>query len=174
MKNSLYACTLLFLSATVFGQQTETSHPLERLTFMVGEWQGTGWMMTQTGKIFNDVWENIECKLDCHVFAVDGLGTMTDSITGETTVTHDAFGIISYNPEAEAIQLRAYKEDSVTVSYIDFIEDRIIRWGFETPGGFVRFTTDFSVENKWSAIGEFSRDGQSWMQFLETQLTRVE
>jgi hypothetical protein len=174
MKNALCASALLFLSASVFGQQTETPNPLDRLTFMVGEWQGTGWMMTQTGKSYTDVWENVECKLDCHVFAVDGLGTMTDSITGATTVTHDAFGVISYAPDADVFQIRAYKEDAVTVSNIDFIDDKIIRWGFETPGGSVRFTTDFSIENTWSEIGEFSRDGTSWMQFLETRLTRVE
>ena len=40
--------------------------------------------------------------------------------------------------------------------------------------GTVRFTSDYSKENTWVEVGEFSRDGETWMQFLGMELTRID
>jgi len=176
MKHILFACSIFLLcNPGIRAQNAETANPLDRISFMLGEWQGTGFMLTQSGKIYTDVWENVECKVGCTVLAIDGLGTMTDSVTQETIVIHDAFGVIFYDTDAQAIKMRAYKKEGLAASVIEFPEEKIFRWGLDVPnGGKVRFTADFSTENKWIETGEFSRDGETWMQFLGMDLDKVE
>jgi len=176
MKHLLFACSVFLLcNPGATAQNAETANPLDRISFMLGEWQGRGFMMTQSGKIYTDVWENAECKIGCNIFVVDGLGTVTDSVTREPVVVHDAFGVIFYDTEDQTIKIRAYKKEGLAVSDIEFPGEKIFRWGLDVPnGGKVRFTADFSTENKWIEVGEFSRDGETWMQFLGMELDKVE
>ncbi len=117
--------------------------------------------------------EKAECKLDCSIITVSGLGTKTDSLTKETKVTHDAFGIIAYNKKTDKFNMRAYKKDDVIEAEIEFVGEKSIRWNLSTPnGGTIRFTADFSESNKWKETGEFSRDGVNWVKMLETVLEK--
>lgn len=167
--------TLTFLIAlfglTAVYAQTE-SNPL---SFMIGKWKGRGWMMTQNGKQYNDITENVVCKLDCAVLSVEGLGTKTDSLTKKLITVHDAFGVISKDTKSNKWVMRAYKKSEVIDAEIIFVSEKIIRWELPIPnnGGVVRFTTDFSTPDKWKGSGEYSRDGQSWMVIMETELTKV-
>jgi hypothetical protein len=146
------------------------------LSFMVGTWKGTGWMMTQNGKQFTDITENVICKLDCAVLSVDGLGTKTDSLTQKRITVHDAFGIISKDVKSNKWVMRAYKKGEVIDAEIISVSEKVIRWELPIPnnGGVMRFTTDFSTTGKWKGTGEYSRDGQSWMVIMETELTKVQ
>jgi len=117
--------------------------------------------------------EKAECKLDCSIITVSGLGTKTDSLTKETKVTHDAFGIIAYNKKTDKFNMRAYKKDDVIEAEIEFVGKKlsggICQLQMEAP---IRFTADFSESNKWKETGEFSRDGVNWVKMLETVLEK--
>ncbi|MDZ4707812.1 MAG: hypothetical protein SH818_05365 [Saprospiraceae bacterium] len=69
--------------------------------------------------------EKAECKLDCSIITVSGLGTKTDSLTKETKVTHDAFGIIAYNKKTDKFNMRAYKKDDVIEAEIEFVGKKL-------------------------------------------------
>ncbi|MDU8885339.1 hypothetical protein RXV94_04140 [Yeosuana sp. MJ-SS3] len=171
--------SLLFFAFIITVQSQENistnDNPIEKLSFLIGTWKGEGWMMTQAGKQTSKITEVAACKADCSVIAVEGLGVKTDPETQEETVVHDAFGVIYIDPETNALAMRAYKDGRANESPIEFIEDKIIRWFIDIPNGSkVRFTSDYSTENKWVEIGEFSRDGENWMQFLGMELTKVE
>src|SRR5690606_3635647 len=147
---------------------------IDKLNFMIGEWEGTGWMMTRNGKEDALIKEKAEYKLEKGIMVVEGLGTKTDSITKVVKTVHDAFGIIYVDSKTNSLMINAYKKDASVQSKIEFIENKIIRWNMEIPNqGKVRFTIDFSIENKWIEIGEFSRDGINWMKFLEMNLDRI-
>ncbi len=156
---------------TSVNAQTE----INPLSYMVGKWKGSGWMMTQNGKQYNDITENVVCKLDCAVLSVEGLGTKTDSLTKNLITVHDAFGVISKDARSNKWVMRAYKKGEVIDAEIIFVSEKIIRWELPIPnnGGVMRFTTDFSNPDKWKGKGEYSRDGQSWMVIMETELTKV-
>jgi hypothetical protein len=62
---------------------------------MVGQWKGSGWMMTQSGKQFTRITEKVACQLDCAVLSVEGKGTKFDSLQQQEIVVHDAYGVIS-------------------------------------------------------------------------------
>ena len=88
---------------------------------------------------------------------------------------HDAYGVISKNTKSNQWVMRAYKKGDVIDADIIFISEKQIRWELPVPGnaGRMRFTTDYSVAGKWKGTGEYSRDGNSWMIIMETNLTKV-
>jgi len=132
-------------------------------------------MMTQNGKQFNDITENVVCRLDCAVLSVEGLGTKTDSLTKKLITVHDAYGVISKDANSNKWVMRAYKKGEVIDAEIVFVSEKVIRWELPLPNnsGVMRFTTDFSTPDKWKGKGEYSGDGQSWMVIMETELTKV-
>ncbi|HQW93762.1 MAG TPA: hypothetical protein PKY28_11715 [Ferruginibacter sp.] len=170
--------TLFFATGTLYAQQdkvTDNKNPMNKLSFLLGEWEGTGWRMTQTGKReYTNAFEKVTCRLDCGLFIVEGLGVKTDSVTKESKTVHDAFGIIYHDAKTNSISMRAHTKDGITETVIEFLEEKLIRWNMDIPnGGKIRFTVDFKTANKWIEIGEFSRDGLNWMKFLETTLTKT-
>ncbi|GAB4450668.1 MAG: hypothetical protein Fur0028_06200 [Bacteroidales bacterium] len=169
-KKTLTFALVLMSFASVFAQ-TETNP----LSFMIGKWKGSGWMMTQGGKQFTNITENVICKLDCAVLSVEGLGTKFDSLAKKEITVHDAFGVISKDSKNNKWVMRAYKKGEVIDAEIVFVSEKVIRWELSIPnnGGVMRFTTDFSTPNKWIGKGEYSRDGQSWMVIMETELIKV-
>jgi len=177
MKNLICALLFLLASSSLIQAQETTSindNQLESLKFIIGQWEGEGWMMTQTGKQSTKIKETASCKAGCTVLTLEGLGTKLDTITNQEKVVHDAFGVIYLDPETNTLAMRAYKDGFVNESSIEFINDKKIRWFLDIPNGSkVRFTTDFNTENKWYEIGEFSRDGNQWMQFLNMELTKI-
>jgi hypothetical protein len=172
MKNKILLIIFALFGFVTIHAQTENNP----LSFMVGTWKGTGWMMTQNGKQFTDITENVICKLDCAVLSVDGLGTKTDSLTKKKITVHDAFGIISKDVKSNKWVMRAYKKGEVIDAEIVFVSEKVIRWELPIPnnGGVIRFTTDFSTPGKWKGTGEYSRDGQNWMKMMETELTKIQ
>jgi hypothetical protein len=71
--------------------------------------------------------------------------------------------------------MRAYKKGDVIDAEIVIVSERVIRWDLPIPtqGGTMRFTTDFTTPDKWKGKGEYSRDGQTWMVIMETELNKL-
>lgn len=171
-------CPLLaFLSLpfTLLSQEhlVEAGVPKNQLSYMVGEWHGEGWQMTRSGKETSTVKETVECKLDCNLIIVSGLGTKTNPTTGEVTVVHEAFGVITYDQNSNKHMIRAYKAGDVIEAEIVLLEERIFQWSIPAPGGgSVRFTVDFTQPDVWKEKGEYSRDGVTWMPSMEMELRK--
>lgn len=167
----------LLLAFTVLNAATALAqHENNPLSFMVGKWKGSGYMMTREGKQSTTITENVVCKLNCAVLAVEGQGTKTDSLTQQSIIVHDAFGIISHDPKNNKWVMRAYKKGEVIDAEIVIVSDKVIRWELPLPhnGGTMRFTTDFTTANTWKGTGEYSKDGTNWMVMMQTELTRVQ
>lgn len=171
MRRMILSSTFCLLIFTSVSAQAENNP----LGFMVGKWKGSGWMMTQNGKQFTNISEVIQCKLDCEVLSVEGLGVKYDSLTRKEVVVHDAYGVISKDTKNNKWVMRAYKKGEVIDADIIFVSGKKIRWELPVPGnaGRMRFTTDYSVAGKWKGTGEYSRDGNSWMVIMETDLTKL-
>ncbi|MFD2823368.1 hypothetical protein ACFS5M_06780 [Lacinutrix iliipiscaria] len=175
-KITLYLLFFLIGIHFALAQNDSIKDPItiDKLNFMVGEWKGTGWMMTRNGKETTEITEKVEYKLENDIMVVEGLGTKTDSITKETKIVHDAFGVIFFDLKSNSLMINAYKKGEFIQSEIVLIEDKIIQWNMDIPNrGKVRFTVNFNTENKWLEIGEFSRDGTNWMTFLEMNLEKI-
>ena len=150
-----------------------SAQDMNKLSFMVGDWVGNGWSMTRTGKVDSRVTEKVECKLDCNLLIVSGIGRKIDSLTLESKVIHEAFGVITYNKETGKYMIRAYKADHFVDTELIFLEEKLFQWSIPAPGGSVRFTVDFREPFIWKETGEFSRDGINWMKSMEMELRQV-
>lgn len=171
MSKKIFMFATAYLTYFLLYAQSE----INPLAFMVGKWEGSGWMMTQNGEQLTKVTENVVCKLDCAVLAVEGLGIKRDSLSHMETIVHDAFGVISKDPETDRWVMRAYRKGDVIDAEIVFVSEKVIRWALPVPnnGGTMRFTTDFTSVDKWKGTGEYSRDGQNWIKVMETELEKV-
>jgi len=174
-----YLNILLFLCFCSTTNAQEVIEPvtnsMEKLHFMLGTWEGKAWMMTPNGKVDSKVKEQIYCKTDCNIMVAEGLGTKIDPKTNKKIVVHNAFGVMYIDAETKVFKLRAYKDNKISISDIDIISEKTIRWSMEVPNqGTVRFTSDYSKENTWIEVGEFSRDGENWIQFLGMELTKTQ
>lgn len=142
--------------------------------FINGTWEGSGWMMTDKGKINATITEKVQCKLDCSAYLVEGMGTKMDSATNKMIVVHDALGVIVYDKTKAKWVLKAFKKEGTTESDIEFLGEKKFRWSMDIPGrGTIRYTTDLS-SGKWVEIGEFSRDnGKTWMPVMSMTLEKA-
>lgn len=173
MKNIILSF-LFFIPGLLLAQtpSPDQNSDMSKLSFMVGEWEGEGWSMTRNGRETSRIHEKVECKLDCNILAVSGQGIKINPETMQSSIVHDAFGVITYDPGADRHMIRAYKQDNVVETEILFLEEKLFQWQIPAPGGNVRFTVDFRDEDTWKETGEFSRDGVNWMKSMEMELRK--
>ncbi|HMQ04966.1 MAG TPA: hypothetical protein PKD26_13680 [Pyrinomonadaceae bacterium] len=155
-----------------------STEALKKLEFLVGEWKGTGWALTPTGKQTSQITEVFRYKLGGQIAVVEGLGMAKDEKTGAERATHQAFGVFSYDHASGKIRFRFYKAETGEEGEV-FIEPsgKSITWGFDVKesGSKIKFVQQISPEGKWIETGDFSRDGgKTWMRFMEMELTRVQ
>jgi hypothetical protein len=179
MKHSTLIPLLAFvgLPFIIYSQEhlVEVDAPKNQLSYMVGEWHGEGWQMSRSGRETSMIKEIVECKLDCNLIVVSGLGTKTDPTTGVVTVVHEAFGVITYDHNSGKHMIRAYKGNDVIEAELVLLEEKVFQWSIPAPGGgTVRFTVDFTQPDVWKEKGEYSRDGVTWMPSMEMELRKVE
>jgi hypothetical protein len=142
----------------------------------VGKWQGEGTMITPNGERKSTVDEKIEAKLDNTVIVVEGIGKSLDPATKNEVVVHNAFGILSFDNASNQYKFKTYIKDGRSAdAWFNLLAENTYQWGFETPGGKVRYSITLDGGKKtWNEIGEFSQDGNTWRKFFEMNLTKVD
>lgn len=101
-----YFTFLAFLALPVLiaAQDAETAaqKALEKLSFMEGQWSGSGWRMGPDGQkgTFNQT-EDVQFKVNGEVMLVRGIGK-TKNAEGREIVIHDALAMITHNPSSVA------------------------------------------------------------------------
>lgn len=165
---------LILCSVNSRGQNSpEAVNTADSLSFMLGTWEGEGWIkMGREKKTFLQT-EILTSKVDGKVISLEGLGTSTDSLSKEVTKVHDAFGMIYYDTEQNGFRMIAFST-AAPMNNVEFkaVGKRKMRWQFVSEqGGTVRFTEDFSNPGKWLETGEYSMDGQKWFPFFESHLS---
>lgn len=168
---------LLFFLLASFksrSQVAEGNLTPDHLDFIKGTWKGSGWSMTEKGKSTSTITEHVECRLDCSIYVVDGLGTKYDSATKKDITVHNAFGVMMYDKAKGKWMLRAFKAGYMIESELSFTGAKKFIWSMEIPNvGLMRYTTDFS-NGKWVENGEMSRDkGATWFPIMSMTLEKV-
>ena len=148
---------------------------MRRLEFLIGEWEGTGWIRTgpQAQATFAQR-ERVRYAAGGSVVVVDGLGTSTVRGPTEGAIVHQAFAVVSYDTTGKTYRWRAYRAGDDEILATPEIGDGRLVWGMRAgPTGRIRFTIVLTPAGEWHEVGEINIDGSAWMQFFEMTLRRV-
>lgn len=142
---------------------------MKPIEFLVGAWKGTGWVQTREGKQEFTINEKVESKLNGSVFLVEGIGKASDG-----HIAHHALAFFHFDKQKNEFRIKAFRKDGGYVDAKGEMKEGKFIWGFDQPqAGKVRFTLHLNDRNQWVEIGEFSRDGNQWMKFMEMTLDKV-
>jgi hypothetical protein len=151
-----------------------TTEAMAKVGFLLGRWEGEGRMRRGPGEPeTSQVVERVSSKLGGQVVVLEGLGTVPGAAGAPPRVVHEAYGVLSYDPQKGQYLLRAITAEGRTVDADIEVGDRRLVWGFATPGGRVRYTLSLDEGGRWQERGEHSRDGATWSPFFEMSLRRV-
>lgn len=141
-----------------------------KLSFLEGNWEGGGWVQTGPDeRIEFRQTELVETRLDGGLLLVEGIGHDTGDAPRRV---HHALAVAAYDPITDSVRWLAFVPGRPVVDVEPLIGDGHMQWGFEpAPGARVRFRIDVE-ERTWHQVGEFSRDGESWHEFIEMTLMR--
>jgi hypothetical protein len=129
------------------------------LGWLVGEWEGTGWMARGRERFTVLQRETVRWGAGGGVLVIDGLGTSTDSATAGNVV-HQAFATIVWDSVAAAHQLHSYRAGGGPGADRPVVEDGRLVWGLSVPGGRARFTVTRTAAGEWHEVGDFVRAGE--------------
>lgn len=154
-----------------FQPKKETLEAMQKISFLIGSWKGSGWIQMGPEKHSFNQTENIVSKVNGTVIQIDGLGKDEKN---PDLVIHQAFAIISYDSQKAEYLMKAYRGDGGQIDAdVTLVDDHTFQWGFSSAIiGQIKYTISVT-NNKWAEIGEMSRDGgKTWMKYFEMTLNR--
>lgn len=141
---------------------------MQKLSFLAGEWEGSGSIaMGPQHEAFTQK-ERIQFKHDGTLLLIEGNGTSPK--TGATV--HDALAVVTFDPKSGGYKFRSFAAVGRFADTEGSVTGNTFVWHLNIgPQGRVRYT--ITVENGvWREIGERSADGVAWAPFFEMTLRR--
>lgn len=173
---AIVCCVAMVVSAQGRPPSTlaEQKDAMQKVAFLVGDWKGTGWMMTGPGhrEEFTSH-ETVESRLDGLVLIIEGVHESSDPAR-KGTVVHHALAELSWDPKQSAYRFRSRLATGEESDFSGKIVDGAFVWIFPAgPGATIRYTIKEDAQGRWNEIGERSADGQSWSQIFGMTLDKV-
>lgn len=163
-----------FLNTNLFSQSNQTTRDqMEKLDFMIGEWEGEGWIQMGAGNRshFKGL-ENVQKKVGGKALLVEGIHKALNPDQSVGRIVHEALGVISWDQKAQKYRFQS----NLTTGQYTMAEGNIIDgafvWGFRQGDMDMRFTIKLNEQGEWSEKGETSQDGKSWSQFFQMTMHR--
>ena len=144
---------------------------MQKLAFLVGDWGGEATAMVGRGqqvRLWQTEW--VRYKLNGQILAVEGVGRRLTP-TGPADTLFNAWAVIDWQPQ-RGYFMRSNVLDGRSGEFPLEVSDSGFVWGFEVPGGRVRYTMSVTPEGGWHERGAFSRDGTQWFPTIEMKLAR--
>ncbi len=172
MKRFLMILVFVFLSIFAVSAQVENTAELQRtevkkLESMVGQWKGSGWIQQGAKRETFTGTENVQRKLDGLAVLVEG-----KFANPEGKVIHETLAVLSFEAKVKTYRFRTYLASGMNGEYDFKLLADGYEWGFQIPTGTIRYTIK-TANDVWFEIGEFSKDGKTWMKFFEMKLDRM-
>lgn len=145
---------------------------MQKLACLVGDWKGEATVMTPAGTITVQQTEHIEWKMNNMLLSIEGIGREA----GKDTDSFHAFALVNYDATLQQFKFKSYvKEGFSTDAYFKILEPFKFEWGFDiATGGKTRYIITIDPTKKtWHESGDYSRDGITWMKFIDMTLTKL-
>lgn len=164
---------LLFLPGIGRSQDfsQEAKSRMDAFAFLIGEWSGTGSVMTPAGPQHTSVTEVVRWGADETVIVMEGEGTKIEG--DREVVVHDAMGVLYFDIFKKTYHLHSFISRGMhTMVDVELLGAGKFRWSFSAgASGLIRYTLTFASD-EWKEIGERSSDGETWVPFFEMTLNR--
>lgn len=136
---------------------------IKKLSFLVGNWQGSGWMMGQDGSRHSfEQTENVGLKLDGTALLIEGQGR------AEGRVVHNALAIITFNSNDSNYSFFSYLANGRKGDFKGELIDGTFYW-YLNEG--MRYVITINQQGEWFEKGEMNRGG-NWFEFFEMTLRK--
>lgn len=173
MRNRLLVLIVLAVVAVGFAAPLLQKPPqltgqLADAQFLVGTWEGEGWMMDQSGRHEATIREVITPKAGGTVLSLEGLGK--DKKTGE--VVHDAFGVLYFDQVSKSHKMRSFLATGQGGEFNATVKKGEITWFLTAGPREIRYTTSLDDRGQWHEVGEVKINDQ-WMKVFEMTLKKV-
>ncbi|MBX3118207.1 MAG: hypothetical protein KF784_04015 [Fimbriimonadaceae bacterium] len=167
------ACALALSLSAPAQQNADAGRPyaeaMKKLSFLFGEWEGTGWVQMGQERSTYTVKESVHPRAGGTVVSFQGIGK--DTKTG--IVGHDAYGVMSYDLEKKAYTIRSYVMNGQSGVFPATIGDKSIVWEIKTDDRHIKYSISLDEKGQWVEIGEVKLDGNLWYKFMEMTLKKV-
>jgi hypothetical protein len=166
-KSTILILALSVITNLSIAQSSETDKSFQaevkKLSFLVGEWEGSGWMMGQdrVKRTFEQT-ENIQFKLDSKAILIEGLGK------SDGKIVHNALAIITSSGAGNRFDFQSFLPSGQKGTFNSEIKEDVYYW---YPAESVRYIIKINDKGQWFEIGEFNQ-GDTWYTFLEMTLDR--
>lgn len=141
-----------------------TKAEVSRLSFLEGNWKGSGWMITQDQKRYTfEQEENIQIKLGGTAILIEGRGT------SEGKVIHNALAIITDSEGDGKYDFTSFLQNGRKGTFkAELIGEKL----FWYPAEQVRYIIEIKDDGQWFETGEYNAGG-NWVKFFEMTLSKL-
>lgn len=166
----VFAASISTMTATAADGPDRGVHEaaMQKLGFLVGEWEGGGSIAMGPGPRQTFVQhERIQFKHDGTLLLIEGNGK--SPATGATV--HDALAVVQFDPRSASYKFRSFVavgrfgEAEASVTGNTFV------WTMKAGPQTIKYTITVDA-GVWREIGERSADGAAWTPFFEMTLKK--
>jgi hypothetical protein len=147
---------------------------MSRAAFLIGEWQGDGWIQMGPGArtTFRQT-ENITAAANRTAIMIRGEGSARDSASGQWQVVFQAAAILTYDAASRRYSMLSAGGSGRALTTEPEIRDNGLTWGFDAPGARIRYVITHTPDGRFVETGEMSPDGgATWRQFFFMELRK--
>ena len=143
---------------------------MEKLSTWVGKWKGEGWSIDQTQqKTEFTVEEHIQLKVGGNAILAEGIGRNKS----DGKIGFESLGVLYFNNEKKQYEMKSLTADGNQASSSGKINEQgQFIWGFDVPGGSIRYTITLGTD-AWYEKGEFVMASGQAFTILEMNLTKI-
>lgn len=140
---------------------------ISEMSFLIGTWTGQGWMEFKGQRYPFKIVETVLPKLNGSVLQIDGL---SDNHQASTTFWYDRkTGLFQWQSHTFT------KAGTDSLNAVPTVKSKSLIWQTprnENSGLVSRFTITLNENGQWFEIGEQTKDGITWIKFLEQTLSK--
>lgn len=162
------ACLLAVAPHTARAQTATAASPaaavaakreaMQRLAYMVGQWQGEGWIQMGGPRITFRGGERVQSRLGGITLLVEGDFSSRPPGAEHDVPVHQTIGVIGFDETDSTYRLTTWTATGATGNHTLELRDDGWRWQLDVGTGTVRYTATFPSNDEWVEIGEFSRE----------------